>query len=75
MKKHIFLAYRTDVWHSSKELVFIGDSLQKTISQLIMYEEMTKEDAKQIKEWMQTQGNNRDYEWFVEKQNINDFVE
>ena len=40
-----------------------------------MYEEMTKEDAKQIKEWMQTQGNNRDYEWFVEKQNINDFVE
>lgn len=73
----IFLAYRTDSWHSfnSRELVYVGEDLENIIAQLIAYRGMTEEDARQIRNIQQTQGNSRDYEWDIEEQRINAFAD
>lgn len=73
----IYLVYRTDAWHStsSKELVYIGENLDDIIAQLISYRGMDENDAEEIREHMQTQCNNRDYEWEVEEQRINAFTD
>lgn len=73
----IYLVYRTDAWHScySRELVYIGENLDDIIAQLISYRGMDKNDAEEIREHMQTQCNNRDYEWEVEEQRINAFAD
>jgi len=73
----IYLVYRTDAWHScnSRELVYIGENLDDIIAQLISYRGMDENDAEEIREHMQTQCNNRDYEWEVEEQRINAFAD
>ena len=73
----IYLVYRTDAWHSynSRELVYIGENLDDIIAQLMAHREMTENDAEEIRERLQTQCNNRDYEWIVEEQRVNAFTD
>lgn len=59
----------------SRELVYIGENLDDIIAQLISYRGMDENDAEEIREHMQTQCNNRDYEWEVEEQRINAFAD
>lgn len=75
-RKIIYLVYRTDPWHSlnSRELVYIGEDMEVIIAQLKAYRGMTENDANEIRSILQTQCNNRDYEWEFEAQQINAFA-
>lgn len=75
--KSVYLVYRTDPWHSfnSRELVYIGENMEDILAQLIAYRGMSRDDAKEIMQQMQTQCNNRDYEWEVDEQRINAFAD
>jgi hypothetical protein len=74
--KIVYLVYRTDSWHSlnSRELVYIGEDMEVIIAQLKAYRGMTEDDANEIRSILQTQCNNRDYEWEFEAQQINAFA-
>lgn len=73
----IYLVYRTDEWHSlsSRELVYIGEDMEDIIAQLMVHRGMTEEDAKEIRCILQTQCNNRGYEWEFEAQRLNAFTD
>lgn len=73
----IYIFYRTDAWlsNSSREMVYISDSLEDGIAQCKAYRKMTDEQAEQIREMQQSQCNNLDYEWIVETHKINTFVD
>lgn len=75
--KVIYLVYRTDEWHSlaSRELVYIGEDMEDIIAQLIAHRGMPEDDAKAIKCILQTQCNNRGYEWEFEAQRLNAFTD
>ena len=64
----IYLFYRTDSWHSrnSRELVYVTDDLERGITACQTYLGMTDDQAKQVRETLQSQSNNTDNEWDVE---------
>ena len=75
--KIVYLVYRTDPWHSlnSRELVYIGEDMEVIIAQLKTHRGITKEDANEVRSILQTQCNNRDYEWKFEAQQLNAFAD
>lgn len=75
--KIIYLVYKTNPWHnySSRELVYIGEDMEGIIAQLIAHRGMTEDDANKIRSNLQTQCNNRDYEWEFETQRLNAFTD
>lgn len=75
--KTVYLVFRTDKWHShaSRELVYIGDDLDCTIAQIEAHTECTKEQAKQLREYGQSQCNEGvDCEFDLVEYELNTFV-
>ena len=75
--KTVYLVFRTDKWHShaSRELLYIGDNLDCTIAQIEEYTECTKEQAKQLRDFGQSQCNERvDHEFDLVEVEINTFI-
>ena len=70
--KEVYLLFRTDNWHSvnSKELVFIGDSVDKCCWAAHWQEGASNEQVKQLKWQNQSQCNNRENgsrEYYIRK--------
>lgn len=71
--KEVYLLFRTDNWHSvnSKELVFIGDSVDKCCWAAHWQEGASNEQVKQLKWQNQSQCNNRENEFEIERWEVN----
>lgn len=71
--KEVYLLFRTDNWHSvnSKELVFIGDSVDKCCWAAHWQEGASNEQVKQLKGQNQAQCNNRENEFEIERWEVN----
>ena len=71
--KEVYLLFRTDNWHSvnSKELVFIGDSVDKCCWAARWQEGASNEQVKQLKGQNQSQCNNRENEFEIERWEVN----
>ena len=71
--KEVYLLFRTDNWHSvkSKELVFIGDSVDKCCWAAHWQEGASNEQVKQLKGQNQSQCNNRENEFEIERWEVN----
>ena len=71
--KEVYLLFRTDSWHSvnRKELVFIGDSIDKCCWAAHWQECATNEQVKQLRRWNQSQCNNRENEFEIERWEVN----
>ena len=71
--KEVYLLFRTDNWHSvnSKELVFIGDSVDKCCWAAHWQEGASNEQVKQLKGHNQSQCNNRENEFEIERWEVN----
>lgn len=71
--KEVYLLFRTDNWHSvkSKELVFIGDSVDKCRWAAHWQEGASNEQVKQLKWQNQSQCNNRENEFEIERWEVN----
>ena len=71
--KEVYLLFRTDNWHSvnSKELVFIGDSVDKCCWAAHWQEGASNEQVKQLKWQNQSQCNNRENEFEIERREVN----
>lgn len=75
--KTVYLVFRTDVWHSyaSRELVYIGDDLDDTITQIEAHTECTEKQAEQLREYGQSQCNEGvDHEFDLVECKLNTFV-
>ena len=77
IQETIYMFYRCDQWLSknSRELVYIGTDLEGGVAQIQTYSGCTDEQAKQIKEMMQSQCTGADYEWLVQEARTNAFVD
>ena len=75
--KTVYLVFITDKWHSTenRELLYVGDDLDSTIAQIEEYTECTKEQAKQLREYGQSQCNEDvDCEFEIEEVEVNTFL-
>ncbi|MDO4800706.1 MAG: hypothetical protein Q4A15_00935 [Prevotellaceae bacterium] len=77
IQETIYMFYMCDQWlmRNSRELVYIGTDLEDGIAQIQAYRGCTEEQAKQIRENMQSQCTDVDYEWIVEEVRTNAFVD
>lgn len=71
--KEVYLLFRTDSWHSvnSKELAFVGDSVDKCCWAAHWQEGASNEQVKQLREWNQSQCNDKNYEFEIEHWDVN----
>lgn len=71
--KEVYLLFRTDSWHSvnSKELAFIGDSVDKCCWAAHWQEGASNEQVKQLREWNQSQCSEKNYEFEIEHWDVN----
>lgn len=71
--KEVYLLYKTDSWHStsSRELAFVGDSVDKCCWAAHWQEGASNEQVKQLREWNQSQCNDKNYEFEIEHWDVN----
>ena len=71
--KEVYLLFRTDSWHSvnSRELAFVGDSVDKCCWAAHWQEGASNEQVKQLREWNQSQCNDKNYEFEIEHWDVN----
>lgn len=71
--KEVYLLYKTDSWHStsSRELVFVGDSVDKCCWAAHWQEGASNEQVKELKERNQSQCSGKNYEFDIERWEVN----